>query len=105
MRVRIKTKKTLFSKGDIQTVSRYIYQIIEKKGQKNTLKNLITGEEVSRTYTDEELAQTFERPERKPVVASEEVKRKIVKRGLSPEETIASQREHRVIKRPVWKSL
>ena len=64
MRVRIKTKKNLFQKGDVQTFSRDIYQIIDKKGQKNTLKNLSTGEEVRRTYTDEELEQTFDRPAR-----------------------------------------
>ena len=62
MRVRIKTKKTLFDKGDVATFSRDIYQIKEKQGQKNTLKNLSTGEEVRRTYTDEELDQTFDRP-------------------------------------------
>ena len=43
MKVRIKEKKTMFSKGDVQTFSRDIYQIIEKKGQKNTLRNLTTG--------------------------------------------------------------
>jgi hypothetical protein len=42
MKVRIKEKKTMFSKGDVQTFSRDIYQIIEKKGQKNTLRNLTT---------------------------------------------------------------
>ena len=42
MRVRIKTKKTLFSKGDVQTFSRDIYQIIGKTGQNNTLRNLTT---------------------------------------------------------------
>ena len=31
MKVRIKTKKNLFQKGDVQTFSRDIYQIIEKK--------------------------------------------------------------------------
>ena len=34
IRVRIKTKQHLFQKGDAQTFSRDIYQIIEKKGQK-----------------------------------------------------------------------
>jgi hypothetical protein len=63
MRVRIKTKKTLFSKGDVQTFSRDIYKIIEKKGQKNTLRNLTTGQDVKRTYIDEELDQTFDQPE------------------------------------------
>jgi hypothetical protein len=58
MYVRIKTKKTLFSKGDVATFSRYIYEIIEKKGLKNTIKNLTTGKEIKRTYTDEELYQT-----------------------------------------------
>ena len=63
MKVRIKTKKNLFQKGNVQTFSRYIYQIIEKKGQNNTLKNLNTGQEIKRTYTDEELDQTFDQPE------------------------------------------
>ena len=59
MRVIIKTKKTLCSKGYIATFSRYIYEIIEKTGHNNTLKNLTTGKEIKRTYTDEELDQTF----------------------------------------------
>ena len=70
MRVRIKTKKSLCSKGDVATFSRDIYEIIEKKGLKNTLRNLTTGKEIKRTYTDEELDQTFAKPE-------PQVKRKI----------------------------
>jgi hypothetical protein len=70
MRVRIKTKKTLFSKGDVQTFSIGIYEIIEKTGHINTLRNLTTGKEIKRTYTDEELDQTFAKPE-------PQVKRKI----------------------------
>ena len=56
MKVRIKTKKRVFDKGDVATFSRDIYQIIDKKGQNNTLKNLNTGQEIKRTYTDEELS-------------------------------------------------
>jgi hypothetical protein len=63
MHVRIKTNKSLFSKGDIQTFPRYIYEIIEKTGKKNTLKNLTTGYELKRTYIDDELEQTFAKPE------------------------------------------
>ena len=58
-KVRIKTKKSIFDKGDVLKFSRDIYQIIEKKGLKNTLKNLTTGQEIKRTYFDEELDQTF----------------------------------------------
>jgi hypothetical protein len=53
MRVRAKTNKTLLSKGDVQPLSRYIYQIFEKTGQKNTLRNLTTGKDAKRTCTDE----------------------------------------------------
>ena len=63
MRVRVKTKKDIYSKGDIQT-SKYIYLIVEKKGKMNRLKNLSTGEELKRLYTDEELDQTFSEPEK-----------------------------------------
>ena len=62
-KVRVKTKKTVFDKGDMQTFSRYIYEIIENTGKKNTLKNLTTGNQIKRTYTDEELSQTFMKPE------------------------------------------
>ena len=58
-RVRIKHQRGVFEKGDVRTFSKEIYQIIAKKGKKNTLKNLTTGEELNRTYTDEELDQTF----------------------------------------------
>ena len=59
MRDRIKTKKDIYSKGDIQTFSKDIYQIIEKKGLMNKLKNLNTGDGIKRLYHDEELSQTF----------------------------------------------
>ena len=65
MIVRVKTKKRIFDKGNVQTFSRYIYQIIEKKGQNNPLKNLSTEQELKRTYIDEELDQTFDQPEAK----------------------------------------
>jgi hypothetical protein len=58
-KVRIKHKRGVFEKGDVETFSRDIYIITAKKGQKNTLKNLKTGEELKRTYTDNELDQTF----------------------------------------------
>ena len=58
-KVRIKNKKGIFAKGDVETFSRDIYHIIEKKGQKNTLRNLKAGQELTRTYTDNELEQTF----------------------------------------------
>ena len=63
MRVRVKTKKDIYSKGDIQTFSKDIYQIIEK-GKMNKLKNLNTGEQVKRLYTDEELDIIFSQPEK-----------------------------------------
>ena len=106
MRVRIKIKKTLFSKGDIQTVSRDIYEIIEKKGQKNTLKNLNTGEVVKRTFTDEELSQTFEHPEGRSKSRKQERKELVPKElSFSLRTSIAQRKERRVIKRPVWKSM
>ena len=63
-RVRIKTKKDIYSKGDVATYSKDIYQIIEKKGKMNKLKNLNTGDEVKRLYHDEELDQTYSTPEK-----------------------------------------
>ena len=65
-RVRIKHRRGVFEKGDVRTFSKEIYQIIAKKGKKNTLKNLTTGEELHRTYTDEELDQTFTEPKTPP---------------------------------------
>ena len=96
MRVRIKTKKNLFQKGDVQTFSRDIYQIIEKKGQKNTLKNLNTGQDIKRTYQDDELDQTFDKPEQ----PKKKVVRKEAKPKLDLKKTIAVQRQKRTIKKP-----
>ena len=94
MKVRIKEHKTLFSKGDVRTFSRDIYQIIEKKGQKNTLRNLTTGQEVRRTYTDEELDQTFNQPEVKP---------KKEKKIKKPEQELLLRDVHQVPKRSAKK--
>ena len=96
-KVRIKTKKTLFSKGDIQTFSRDIYEIIKKTDHKNTLRNLTTGKDVKRIYTDEELEQTFMKPEepkakKKPRIIEIPVK------AIAPKDTSLAQR--RVIKIP-----
>ena len=102
MTVRIKTKKTLFSKGDVQTFSRDIYEIIEKTGHKNTLRNLTTGNELKRTFTDEELDQTFAKPEQQK--KKPEMKARIIeiplRQKLVPKETIAERRERRIIKFP-----
>ena len=98
MRVRIKTKKSLFAKGDIHTFSRDIYQIIEKKRQTTTLKNLTTGKDIKRTYIDEELDQTFDQPEVKETKAK---KKHVVKPKLNPKEVIAQRKEKRKIKAPV----
>jgi hypothetical protein len=102
MHVRIKTKKTVFDKGDVQTLSRDIYEIIEKTGKKNTLKNLTTGNQLKRTFTDEELEQTFAKPEeRKKNFRQQELQLVPMQRQkVNPKETIAQRREHRVIKIP-----
>ena len=94
MRVRIKTKKDIYSKGDIATFSKDIYQIIGKKGKMNKLKNLNTGEELKRLYHDEELDQTFSIPE-KPKL---KIIRKRVKPKIEPEKTIAKTRQKRIIR-------
>ena len=94
MRVRVKTKKDIYSKGDIQTFSKDIYQIIGKKGMMNKLKNLNTGEELKRLYHDEELDITFSIPE-KPKLR---IIKKEVKPKLEPEQTIAKTRQRRVIR-------
>ena len=73
MKVRIKHKKGILEKGDVETFSRDIYQIIAKKGKKNTIENIRTGEELKRTYTDEELDQSFDEvPKKKKVQVVEE---------------------------------
>jgi hypothetical protein len=106
MYVRIKTKKTLFSKGDVATFSRYIYEIIKKKGLKNNLKNLTTGKEIKRTYTDEELDQTFDRAEPfKPESKKPKEEIQLIPMRVKPEEMIAQRREQRIIKKPVWESM
>ena len=51
MIVRFKTK-IIFDKGDVATLSRYIYQIIGKKQRNNTLKNLNTTTGLKRTYIE-----------------------------------------------------
>ena len=58
-KVRIKTQKTVYSKGDIETLSRYIYLIVSHKGMMSQLKNIRTGQILSRLYHDEELGQTW----------------------------------------------
>ena len=58
-KVRIKNKKERLGKGDVETFSREIYEITEKKGQKNRIKNAQTNVELKRTYTDEELTKTW----------------------------------------------
>jgi transposase InsO family protein len=103
MRVRIKAKKNIFSKGDVQTFSRDIYQIIEKEGQSNTLRNLTTGKDFQRTYTDEELDQTFDQPESpkakpKRREEKEEQELELVPIRQNPAESIARRREKRAIK-------
>ena len=95
MHVRIKTKKSVFDKGDVQTFSRDIYQIIEKFGHKNTLKNLTTGNEIKITYNDEELEQTFMKPEPQKIRAPKEKKKEDVQ-----ELRLVNIRPSRNIKRP-----
>ena len=56
----------MFSKGDVATLSRDRYEIIKKTGHKNTLRNLTTGNAIKRIYRDEEIDQTFMKPEEKP---------------------------------------
>jgi len=104
MHVRIKTKKSVFDKGDVQTFSRDIYEIIEKTGKKNTLKNLTTGYELKRTYIDDQLEQTFMKPEPKAKSKKKKEEQEIqlvpIRQKLNPKEMIAQRKEHRVIKIP-----
>ena len=74
MRVRVKTQKNIYSKGDVQTLSKHIYLIVEHKGKMSKLKNLNTGETLKRIYHDEELSHTFTQTE-----VTEVVKKKLVK--------------------------
>ena len=70
------------------------------------MRNLTTGKDIKRTYTDEELDQTFEQPEsRKKPEKKEEIQLVPIRQKLNTKETIAQRREHRVIKRPVWQFL
>ena len=68
-KVRIKNKKERLGKGDVEMFSREIYEITEKKGQKNRIKNAQTNVELKRTYTDEELTKTWS--EVKPIRKAE----------------------------------
>ena len=101
-KVRTKIYKSVFDKGDVQTFSNDIYEIIAKMGQKNTLRNLRTGEDVKRTFQDEELEQTFMKPSEKPEEHKEEkpVEHIASPKRPMPEETIAVRRERRIIKIP-----
>ena len=67
--------------------------IVEKKGKMNKLQNLKTGEMIKRLWHDEELAQTYAKPE--------EPKEKIehIKPHINPEETIAKTRPKRQVKK------
>ena len=49
----------MYSKGDIETFSRDIYLIVSHKGLMSQLKNIRTGQVLSRLYHDEELGQTW----------------------------------------------
>ena len=99
-RVRVKTKKSIFEKGDIQQFSNDIYLIVEKKGRTmNRLRNLNTGEELKRWYKEIELEQTFSTPENPKRL--ELVKKEIEKPKLDLEKTIAKTRPKRLIKKPV----
>jgi hypothetical protein len=95
-KVRIKHKKSIFEKGDVQQFSKDIYLILEHKGTKNKLKNLNNGEILKRLYTDEELDQTFMILDKKEIVR----KLPVEKPKLKEEELIARRREKGEIKRP-----
>jgi hypothetical protein len=75
--VRVKTEKTIYSKGDIATFSKEIYQILEHKGKMSKLKNLNNGEVLKRIYHDEQIDQTFSEVPKQNVV-----KKKIVRQKL-----------------------
>ena len=102
MKVRIKHQRGILEKGDVRTFSKEIYQIIAKKGKKNTLKNLTTGEELKRTYTDEELTQTFTEPVKKKVKSKENAgeRPRIIEREIEVapvlDEQEQQQREQRI---------
>ena len=103
-RVRIKTKKDIYSKGDVATFSKDIYQIIEKTGMMSKLKNLESGIILKRLYHDDELDQTFTKPETKPLGAKAKLKitkKEVEKPKLNPKETIAIRREKRIIRKPI----
>jgi hypothetical protein len=87
MRVRIKHAKGVFEKGDVRTFSKEIYKIVEKKGKINTLQNIETEETLKRLYHDDELEQTFDRPE---VKAQREKREKVLPKPPSGE-TIAQR--------------
>ena len=55
-----------------------------------------------RTYTDEELEQTFDRPEEKVKIVKKLVGAE--KPKINPKETIAQRKKHQIVKRPVWQS-
>ena len=64
----------------------------------NKRKNLSTGEGVKRLFTDEELDQTFSKPEKQN---KKIIKEKEDKPNLNIKETIALKRPNIIIRRPI----
>ena len=116
--MRVKTEKTIYSKGDIATFSKEIYQILEHKGKMSKLKNLNNGEVLKRKYHVEQLEQTFNEVAKQQVVKKKiledrsKVRQKLEedfpdlprfkeKPKLKLEESIAKTKRKRIIKKPV----
>ena len=66
--MRVRTENTIYSKGDVATFSKDIYQIMDHKGKMIKLKNLNNGEVHKRIYHDEQLKQTFNEVPKQQVV-------------------------------------
>jgi hypothetical protein len=59
-KVRYKEDKKVFDKGDMLSYSKDVFEIVERKGIFNTLKNIKTGKVSSKKYRDEDLIKASE---------------------------------------------
>jgi hypothetical protein len=82
-KVRYKEEKKVFDKGDMLSYSKDVFEIVERKGIFNTLKNTKTDKISSKKYRDEDLikasetsVQTTAQTRKKTKEASEESKHK-----------------------------
>ena len=65
--VRLKIRRELFDKGDMETYSREVYRIIRKVGNKYKIQDIEDGEDIINLFKDYELKRINEIVENRPV--------------------------------------